>query len=172
VLSSQSRLWGFWLRPPGWRGRMHNIALLLQPIALLQPITLLRRIRLLKGTAAEPTVELTVHLPVKPTAVTSTPRALVRRPMPLLLKLMPLKRSARGNGTPVPARVNEAVCASPTSISIAVTATKPHARLRSADPTRAGHSLVIRVGTGNRPLGTPPGGLSNANLPAHGVIVG
>jgi hypothetical protein len=119
---------------------MHNMALqLLQPTALLQPITLLRRIRLLKGTAAEPTVELTVHLPVKPTALTSTPQALVRRPMPLLLKLIALKRRARGSGTPVPGQRNGAVCASLTSTSIAATDTRRRARLRSADPTRVRH---------------------------------
>jgi hypothetical protein len=33
-------------------------------------------------------------------------------------------RSSRGNGTPVPCRVTAAICASPTSISIAVTASK------------------------------------------------
>jgi hypothetical protein len=73
---------------------MHNIALRLQAMvplqrmALLKDITLLKGIALLKGTAAEPTVDL----PVEPTAVLpSTPQALVRRPMPFLLKHMPLK---------------------------------------------------------------------------------
>jgi hypothetical protein len=37
-------------------------------------------------------------------------------------------QGGRGNGTRVPARINEAGCASPTPISIAVTATKRHAQ--------------------------------------------
>jgi hypothetical protein len=119
---------------------MHNmVPRLLQPTALLQPITplqritLLKRIRLLKGTAAEPIVELTVELPVKPTAVPPTPRALVRRLIASPRKPMPLKALARGNGTPVPGQRNAATCASPTLTSIAVTASKRRARPRSAE---------------------------------------
>jgi hypothetical protein len=53
-----------------------------------------------------------------------TPLALVRRPIASPLKHMPLKALARGSGMPVPARASEAICVSPTSISIAATATK------------------------------------------------
>jgi hypothetical protein len=49
------------------------------------------------------------------------------------------ERRHRGSGTRVPARINEAGCASPTPISIAVTATKRHAQpLRQRQPLREG----------------------------------
>jgi hypothetical protein len=103
---------------------MHNIALLLlQVMVLLQPTALLKHITSLKGPPAEPLVPL----PVSPPAVSSsTPRALVRRPMTFLGKQRP---KARGSGTRVPARVNVALCASNTPMRVAVTATKSRARL-------------------------------------------
>jgi hypothetical protein len=73
------------------------------------------------------TAEPTVDLPVSPPAVlSSTPRALVRRPMTFLGKQLP---KARGSGTRALARVNAALCASNTPISVAVTATRSRARL-------------------------------------------
>jgi hypothetical protein len=81
-------------------------------------------ITLLKGTPAEPLVDLPVSPPA--VVVSSTPPALVRRPMTFLGKQL---AKARGSGTRVPARVNAAVCASPTPTSIAGTAIKRHARL-------------------------------------------
>jgi hypothetical protein len=46
--------------------------------------------------------------------ISSTPRALVRRPMTFLVKSMPVKALARGSGTPLPARISGAICALPT----------------------------------------------------------
>jgi hypothetical protein len=106
---------------------MHNMALLLQAMVLLQRIALLKRITLLKGPPAEPTVDL----PVSPPAVlSSTPRALARRPMTFLAKRMAVQAKARGSGTRLPARVNAAACASNTLMHFAVTATTSRARLQ------------------------------------------
>jgi hypothetical protein len=102
---------------------------LLQPTALLQPMPRLHAIP----------VEPTVDPPVKPTArlpLPPTPQARVRRPIASPSKPMPLKAPARGSGTRVPVRRNEAVCASLTSISIAVTASKRHARSHARSNAR------------------------------------
>src|SRR5262249_10020100 len=83
--------------------------------------------------------ELTAHPPPKPTALLPrppTPPALVRRPIASPRKPMPLKAPARGSGTLVPVRRNEALCASLTSISIAVTATKRRARSHARSNAR------------------------------------
>jgi hypothetical protein len=96
-------------------------------------ITLLKRIGLLKGTAAEPTVALPVPLD-RMARISSTPLALVRRPMTFLVKCMPRNRVARGSGMLAPARISAAACASRTPMSIAATATKRRARPRSAEP--------------------------------------
>jgi hypothetical protein len=106
---------------------MHNMALLLQAMVLLQRIALLKRITLLKGPPAESTVDLPVS---PPAALSSTPRALARRPMMFLAKRMAVQAKARGSGTRLPARVNEAACASNTPMHFAVTATTSRARLQ------------------------------------------
>src|SRR5262249_17963631 len=110
ALLSQSQLWAFWLRPPGWRGRMHNMALhLLQPTAPLQPTTLLQPMPRLHDMPVEPTVALlvrpiahplTVVLPLRSMPVVRpSPLALVGSPMPLLLDHMPQTLPNRMNGT-------------------------------------------------------------------------
>jgi hypothetical protein len=106
---------------------MHNMALLLQAMVLLQRIALLKRITLLKGTTAEPTVDLLLS---PPAVLSSTPRALVRRPMTFLAKRMPVQAKARGNGTRLPVRLDAAACASNTPMHFAVTATTRRARLQ------------------------------------------
>jgi hypothetical protein len=78
----------------------------------------------------------TVDLPVSPPAVlSSTPRALARRPMMFLAKRMPVQARAPGSGTRVPARIDAAACASSTPISAAVTATKRRGRRRKSSGT-------------------------------------
>jgi hypothetical protein len=112
---------------------MHNMARrLLQHTALLQPTALLQRTTPLKGIALLESipVELTVDLPVKPTPAVLPPTllALVHRPIAFPLKHMPLKALARGSGTRVRVRRNEAMNASPTLISTAVTASEGRAK--------------------------------------------
>jgi hypothetical protein len=84
----------------GDRGKCtNNMALLLQAMVLLQCIALLKRITLLKGPPAESTVDLPVS---PPAALSSTPRALARRPMTFLAKRMAVQAKARGSGTRLP----------------------------------------------------------------------
>ena len=115
----------FWLRPPGWRGRMHNMALrplptpLRQPTPLDQPTPLRQPMALLEDMPVEPTVALLVRtialrlaLPLRSMpAVRLSPLALVGRPMPLLLDRTPQTLPSRMNGTPLPARIDAATCA-------------------------------------------------------------
>ena len=100
---------------------MHNMALLLQAMVLPQRITLL------KGTTAEPTVDLPVSPPAVPSSI---PRALARRPMTFPAKRMAVQAKVRGSGTRLQARVNAAACASNTPMHFAVTATTSRARLQ------------------------------------------
>jgi hypothetical protein len=118
---------------------MHNMALLLQAMVLLQRITLLKRITLPKGTPAEPTVDPLVS---PPAVVSSTPRALARHPMMFLAKRMAVQTKARGSGTPLPGRVNEAACASNTPMHFAVTATTSRARLQRRLRKSSGTALT------------------------------
>src|SRR5262245_57135802 len=104
---------------------MHNMALLLlQAMVLLQPMAVLKHH--LKGPPAEPPVDLPVSPPA-PAVVSSTLRALVRRPMTFLAKRLPKPRLS---GTRLPARVNAAPCVSNILTPCAVTATKSRARLQ------------------------------------------
>ena len=90
---------------------MHNMARrLLQPTALLQPIALLQPMPRLHAILDEPTVDRPVPLN-RLARISSTPLALVRRPMTFLVKYMPLKAPARGSGTLVPGQRNAALCA-------------------------------------------------------------
>jgi hypothetical protein len=121
---------------------MHSMALrLLQPIPLLQPTALLQPMLRLHAIPVAPTVDL----PVKPTAVLPPPPillALVRRPIASPSKPMPLKAPARGSGTRVPVRRNEAVNASPTLTSIAVTASEGRARRANVRPSIPSRCLL------------------------------
>ena len=83
---------------------------------------------LLEDMPAEPTVALLVKLIVAVLAlllrcmpvIRPSPLALVRRPMQLLLHHMPQTLPSRMNGTPLPARIDAAICALPTSTPCAV----------------------------------------------------
>src|SRR5262249_1999354 len=86
-------------------------------------------------TPAEPPVDPPAN-PTAPLPRPPTPPALVRRPIASPRKPMPLKAPARGSGTLVPVRRNGPVCASLTSISIAVTATKRRARSHARSNAR------------------------------------
>jgi hypothetical protein len=133
---------------------MHNMALrLLQPTTLVQPTALLQPMPRLHAILDELTVDRLVPLN-RLARISSTPLALVRRPMTFLGKYMPVKALARGSGMLVLARRNAALCASPMSISIAATASKRRARLRSADPTRARHFFSHPRWNADRPLST------------------
>jgi hypothetical protein len=73
------------------------------------------------------------------------------------------ERRHRGNGTRVPARINEAGCASPTPISIAVMATKRHVRpRRQRQPRPDSAPQAVGKTSGRRPHDQPlapsPGG--------------
>ena len=113
-----------------------------QPTPLPQPMALLE----------DMPVAPTVALPVphdRPAVISSTPRALVRRPMTFLVKSMPVKALARGNGTPLPARISGAICALPTPTPCVATDSRGSARSedfvhscmnglrRSQDPARS-----------------------------------
>jgi len=115
---------------------MHNMALLLQAMVLPQ------RIALLKGTTAEPTVDLPVNPPAVPSFIR---RALARRPMTFPAKRMAVQAKARGSGTPLPARVNEAVCASNTPMHFAVTVIKSRVRLRRRVRKSSGTVLQEKI---------------------------
>src|SRR5262249_9923997 len=119
---------------------MFSMALrLLQPIPLLQPTVLLQPMPRLHAIPVGPTVDL----PVEPTALLpSTPRALVRRPIASPLKHMPVNALARGSGTRGPVRGNEAVNASPTLTSIAVTASEGRARRANVGPSIPNRCLL------------------------------
>ncbi len=119
---------------------MHSMALrLLQPIPLLQPTALLQPMLRLHAIPVAPTVDL----PVKPTGLLpSTPLALARRPIASPLEHMPVKALARGSGTRVPVRRNEAVNASPTLTSIAVTASEGPARRANVRPSIPSRCLL------------------------------
>src|SRR5262249_43651827 len=113
---------------------MHNMALRPQVMALRQPTplrqpTVRQPMALLEDMPVEPTVALLVRLmalrhlalllrcmPV----IRPSPLALVRRPMQLLLHHMPQTLPSRMNGTPLPARIDAAICALPTSTPCAV----------------------------------------------------
>ena len=103
------------------------MALRLQPTALPQPMALLKRMPLLENMPVAPTVALPVPRD-RLAVISSTPRALVRRPMTFLVKSMPVKALARGSGTPLPARTDAATCASRIPIPCAVMDTKRRAR--------------------------------------------
>src|SRR5215813_13491396 len=96
---------------------MHNMALRPQGTALRRPMALL------EDMPVEPTVALLVGpmalralaLPLRSMPVERpSPLALVGRPMPLLLDHMPQTLPSRMNGTPLPARIDAAICALPT----------------------------------------------------------
>src|SRR5215471_349338 len=104
---------------------MHNMALRLQPAQatlLHQPTPLHQPLPLLENMPVEPTVALLVSLialrlalPLRSIpAVRPSPLARVGRPMPLLLDHMPQTLPSRMNGTPLPARIDAAICALPT----------------------------------------------------------
>ena len=120
---------------------MHNMAL--RPQALRQPthlrpanMPLRQPLGLLEDMPVEPTVALLVRLiALRPMAVLAlllrcmpvirpSPLALVRRPMPLLLHHMPQTLPSRMNGTQLPARIDAAICASPTPTPCAGTVSK------------------------------------------------
>jgi hypothetical protein len=148
--------------PPSERSQTPSTALrLLQPIALLQPTALLQAMPRLHAIPVAPTVDP----PAKPTALPPrppTPPALVRRPIASPRKPMPLKAPARGSGTLVPVRRNEAVCASLTSISIAVTATKRRARSHArSNARRSIRSRCLPEGSDARDI---PAGLHLAGI--------
>ena len=76
---------------------------------------------LLEDMPGEPTVALPVPLN-RLAIISSTPLALVRRPMTFLVKRMPHNRVARGSGTRVLVRLAAAIGALSMSISIAAMA--------------------------------------------------
>jgi hypothetical protein len=82
----------------------------LQPTALAQPMALLKPMLPLEDMPVEPTVALPVPLN-RLAVISSTPLALVLRPMTFLVKHMPVKALARGNGTVLPAPTSAATCA-------------------------------------------------------------
>jgi hypothetical protein len=103
------------------------MALRLQPTALPQPMALLKRMPLLEDMPVVPTAALPVPRN-RLAIISSTPLALVRRPMRFLVKYMPVKAPARGNGTPLPARISGAICALPTPTPCAATDSRRRAR--------------------------------------------
>jgi hypothetical protein len=109
------------------------MALRLQPTALPQPMALLKRMRPLEDMPVEPTVALLVPLN-RLALISSTHLALVRRRMTFLVKHMPVKALARGNGTPLRARIGGATCASRTPIPCAVMVSKHRVRNERRSP--------------------------------------
>jgi hypothetical protein len=110
---------------------MHNMALLLQPIAPLERIALLKHT--LKGIP-----DLPVDLPVEPLAVLPPlPLALVRHPIAFLLKHTPLKALLRLSGTRPRVRISAATSASRTSIQRAAMASEEPARSERRHHRRA-----------------------------------
>src|SRR5262245_27268902 len=112
---------------------MHNMALQLQPTALPQPMALLKHTPLLEDMPVEPTAALPVPLN-RLARISPTPLALVRRPMTFLVKYMPVKALARGNGTPLPAPTSAAACASRIPTPCAVMVTKRRVRNEGRSP--------------------------------------
>ena len=82
----------------------------LQATALPKPMALLKRLPLLEDMPVEPTAALPVHRN-RLAEMSSTPLALVRRPMTFLVKRMLNKALVRGNGTVLPAPTSAATCA-------------------------------------------------------------
>ena len=109
--------------------------LLGQPTPLRLPIDL----ALLEDMPVEPTVALLVRpmalrvrpmaLPLRPMPVIRpSPLALVHRPTPFLLDHMPQTLPSRMNGTPLPARIDAAICASRTPTPYAGMVSKRRAK--------------------------------------------
>jgi hypothetical protein len=100
----------------------------LQPIASLQPMPLRQPMALLEDMPVEPTVALPVRpmaLPLGPMAVIwPTPLAPVRRPMTFS---GPPLQTSHGNGMALPALIDAAACALPTSTPCADMGTKRRA---------------------------------------------
>jgi hypothetical protein len=136
------------------------MALLLQAMVLLQPMALLKHITRLKGPPDEPLVDLPGSPPA-PAVVSSTPRALARRPMTFLVKQL---GRARGSGTRVPARVNAALCASSTPMQVVVTATKSRARLLRRVPGADANGESLNRSTPTLILRCPGGPWSSRGI--------
>src|SRR5215467_13806269 len=98
-----------------------------QPTPLRQPMALL------EDMPDEPTVALPVPRN-RPAVISSTPLALVRPRTTFLVKHMPVRAPARGNGMPVPARISGATCALLTPTLCVATDTRPRARNERRSP--------------------------------------